>query len=173
LVSFDPAINIRWDQRTFAPVTSVAVRFNGGCLAAGLEDGTVRLYPCHLTAATPRLTDNVEVLTVSPAKAAVRYVAFATDGSLVTLTDEGLSRWDLETRQPRGPLENKPVDIRAAMLLPDGRRLLLSCESRVMRHVDAWDVRVWDAVTGKERFLSREARPGETPPTLAVAQNPI
>ena len=113
-------------------VYAVAFSPDGGLLASGSQDNTVRIWDVGARKSLGTIT--------GPA-ADVNSVAFSPDGAtLAAASDDGTVRlWEVGTRDPTGELKGHRGPVRCVRYSPDGRTLA-SCG-------DDHTVRLWDAET--------------------------
>jgi hypothetical protein len=115
------------------PIWSVAFAPDGETVAAGVDDGSVRLWNAHT---------GQKKSTISAQEGPIWKIAFSPDGTiLATVSDDGNVRlWDPATSKEIDTIPlNEPV--RAVAFSPDGSRLVAGTRKG--------SVRVYDTKTGK------------------------
>ncbi|MDX6718163.1 MAG: hypothetical protein QOJ63_417, partial [Solirubrobacteraceae bacterium] len=124
------------------PLYDIAFSPDGGTLAAGDSDGTVRLWNPATRKQLARLTG---------ASGAVRAVAFSPDGTTVAGggSDGTVRLWDPATGKRLVRLRGASGAVRAVAFSPDGRTLAAGGGDGA--------VRLWDPATGKRLVRLRGA----------------
>jgi WD40 repeat protein len=127
-----------WSHPASSWITALSFRHKGGVLAAGDDDGIVRLWDW---------ANQEELVRIPAHKKAVSALAFSPDGRfLATAGEEKLIHiWDAESGQRAGTLSGHTDRIPALAWHPDGRRLVSA----------GWDTtaRVWDTMTSQPIIL--------------------
>ncbi len=96
---------------------SVALRFDGKCLAVGGADGTVKLW---------EVASDEEMTQINPQRGPISRVAFSPDGvHLAVGFHDGLVRlYDVDTRKEIVVLSGHADDVDTLVFRPDGQRLV-------------------------------------------------
>ncbi|MBI3273105.1 MAG: TIR domain-containing protein [Planctomycetes bacterium] len=116
-------------------VTSVAFSPDGGRIASGSNDETLRVWD----AATGR-----EIACLRGHESSVESVAFSPDGGRLASgsCDRTVRVWEAETGRQVTCLRGHQLSVKSVAFSPDGRRIASASRDKT--------VRVWDAATGRE-----------------------
>jgi WD40 repeat protein len=115
---------------TFAAVVSLAVSPDGTTIAAGTDDGEVRLW---------RMVDGQVTAIIQGHTDSVWSIAFSPDGSrFVTGSgDKTIRIWDSETTHPLLTLSGHTGTVWTAIFMPDGQSLISGSLDQTIR---IWDI---------------------------------
>ena len=116
-----------------APTASLAFSSSGELLAAGGEDGSLRLLSLASGAVAVLPAHKTEVRVVALSRDATRLASGGLDGTVLL--------WDPAARKLLARLEGHDDEVRALAFSPDGRFLVSGSADRTLR--------VWDATTGR------------------------
>jgi len=138
------------------PVTAVAIAPDGGWLATGYKDGTVRIWDAATGQARAALTGHRDRVTA---------VVIAPDGTWLATggTDGSVRIWDAPAGEERATLTGHRDQAIAVAIAPDGTWLATGYDSGV-----GGKVRIWDAATGHKRATFVGHR-GHQMTTVAIA----
>ena len=125
-------------------VHSVSFSSNGGILASGLEDGTIKLWNIETKESITTLEGHTD---------RVHSVSFSADGTLLVSgsDDNRIKLWDIKTKENITTLEGHTAGFRSVVFSPDGRTLASGSSDKT--------VKLWDVAT-ESNFAALEGHLG-------------